>query len=389
MPTIRAAFPIGRDLCLDLLRGLANWAIFLNHMPSNAVNWITTRHYGFSDGADLFVFISGYTAALVFGRMMRDHGFLVGATRLWKRVWQLYLAHVMVLVIYIAIIGYVASRLEFESLIHQFNVARLLESPFMTLAAALLLAYKPLNLDILPLYIFLMAPFPLVLWIMLRRPGLVMLASTILYVAARQAHWNVPAFPDGSWFFNPFCWQLMFCMGAWTATSGKALEPIVESPWTVYLGISYLLFAMIMTLAGHFPSLGELIPRAIYDQFNPNDKTNLAPYRALHFVVVGLLVIRLVPKDWKGFDWPVFDPLITCGRQSLRVFCVGLFLSFLGYFLLVVSSGTLLIQILISVTGLSLLCGFAYYGEWSKGVDELVKQPPRKTSITPGAVSTN
>ena len=51
--------PKGRDRRLDLFRGIANWAIFLNHIPNNAVNWITTRNYGFSDGADLFVFISG------------------------------------------------------------------------------------------------------------------------------------------------------------------------------------------------------------------------------------------------------------------------------------------------------------------------------------------
>ena len=48
----------GRDLRLDLFRGVANWAIFLDHIPDNVVNWITTRNYGFSDAADLFVFIS-------------------------------------------------------------------------------------------------------------------------------------------------------------------------------------------------------------------------------------------------------------------------------------------------------------------------------------------
>ena len=74
-----------------------------------------------------------------------------------------------------------------------------------------------------------------------------------------------------------------------------------------------------------------------------------------------------------------------CGRQSLRVFCVGLFLSFLGYFLLMISSGSLLIQILISGTGLAVLCGFAYYGEWSKKADELVKTSPRPTSFTRSA----
>jgi hypothetical protein len=42
-----AVFPEGRDLLLDLLRGVANWAVFLNHMPNNVVNWITTCNYGF------------------------------------------------------------------------------------------------------------------------------------------------------------------------------------------------------------------------------------------------------------------------------------------------------------------------------------------------------
>jgi len=55
-------FPLpGRDLRLDLFRGLANWAIFLDHIPHEVMSSITTRNYGFSDAADLFVFISGYT----------------------------------------------------------------------------------------------------------------------------------------------------------------------------------------------------------------------------------------------------------------------------------------------------------------------------------------
>ncbi len=217
---IAAVFPEGRDLRLDLLRGVANWAIFLNHMPNNVVNWITTRNYGFSDGADLFVFISGYTAALVFGRMMRDNGFIIGATRLLRRVWQLYLAHVMVFVIYVATVGYVAFTFQFDSIVHQFNVAKLGVRPFATLIEGLLLRFKPANPDVLPLYIVLMTLFPFVLWIMLRRPGLTLLASFLLYLAARHFDWDLAAYPEGHWFFNPFCWQFLFCLGAWTALGG-------------------------------------------------------------------------------------------------------------------------------------------------------------------------
>src|SRR6476619_1997703 len=78
-----------------------------------------------------------------------------------------------------------------------------------------------------------------------------------------------------------------------------------------------------MTLAATFESLRELIPGWLYGTFNPNDNTNLAPYRALHFVILALLVARFLPKDWKGLKWAIFDPLINCGQQSLRVFCVS------------------------------------------------------------------
>ena len=70
-----------RDLRLDLFRGLALWLIFLDHIPSNAVSWITIRNYGFSDATEIFVFISGYTAAFVYGRAMHEHGFIVAGAR--------------------------------------------------------------------------------------------------------------------------------------------------------------------------------------------------------------------------------------------------------------------------------------------------------------------
>ena len=127
----------GRDLRLDLFRGVANWAIFLDHIPDNVVNWITTRNYGFSDAADLFVFISGYTASFVYARMMIERGFLVGATRLTKRVWQLYVAHVILFVIYIVSIGYVAQRFSDPEIINEFNVAGLVDNPIETLASGI------------------------------------------------------------------------------------------------------------------------------------------------------------------------------------------------------------------------------------------------------------
>jgi hypothetical protein len=367
----------GRDLRLDLFRGVANWAIFLDHIPDNVVNWITTRNYGFSDAADLFVFISGYTASFVYARIMLERGFIVGATRLTKRVWQLYVAHIILFVIYIVSIGYVAQRFSDPEIINEFNVAGLVDNPIETLRQGLLLKFKPVNLDVLPLYIVLMGLFPPVLWMMLRRPGLTMLASIALWLAARQFGWNLSAYPVGTWYFNPFCWQVLFVFGSWCALGGAMKSrSFIEAPATVYFCIAYLVFAMVMTMAGKFPDFGALFPHWLYSTFNPNDKTNLAPYRFLHFVAIVILVIRFVPKSWQGLEWRVFDPVVVCGQQSLAVFCVGVFLSFVGHFQLMMSSGSLLAQIFVSVTGIALMTMVAYYISWSKKQDKPLPKPP-------------
>ena len=84
--------------------------LLLDHIPNNAVNWVTQRNYGFSDAADLFVFISGYTASFVYARIMLERGFIIGGIRLIRRAWQIYVAHIVLLVMYIAEIGYLAHR---------------------------------------------------------------------------------------------------------------------------------------------------------------------------------------------------------------------------------------------------------------------------------------
>lgn len=378
--------PKGRDLRLDFFRGVANWWIFLDHIPNNVVNWITPRNYGFSDAADLFVFISGYTASFVYAQMMIDKGFIVGATRLWKRVWQLYVAHVMLFVIYIVSIGWVALRFHDVDIINEFNVAGLIDNPIQTLTQGLLLKFKPLNLDVLPLYIVLMALFPPVLWAMLRRPDLTMLASLALYFAARQFGWNLPAYPAGSWYFNPYTWQLLFVFGAWFALGG-ALESrsVIRSKWLLYLGVTYLVFALIMTMADTFKGFGAMLPQWLHDAFIPNDKTNMAPYRVLHFIIIAFFMTRFIPKNWAPLEWKIFDPIIKCGQQSLQVFCVGIFLSFMGHFLLTISSGSFFTQLLVSVVGIAILCGFAYYGNWSKQQDKPAKKAPPPGPAPSGA----
>jgi hypothetical protein len=378
--------PNARDTRLDLFLGLAIWFIFLDHIPHNMVSWITLRNYGFSGAADVFIFVSGCTAARVYAKIMLERGVVVGATRVLRRAWQLYAAYIVLFAIYVVAIGDVAARYAAPDIIYEFNVAGLVEEPVRTVAHGLLLQSKALNLDVLQLYVTLMACFPLVLWAMLRKPGLAMSGSVALYLAARQFEWNLPSFPDGSWYFNPFCWQLLFVLGAFCALGGARSRPfIVKSPIPVCVGIAYLAFALVMTMAGRFPEFGRMLPGWLFDAFNPNDEVNLAPYRVLHFMVVAFLVTRLMSRDWPGLQWTIFKPMILCGQQSLSAFCAGVFLSFAGHFFLVTSSGSLAEQIFVSVSGVAILTLVASYISWSKRQDHaFTGEVTRKPSLHVG-----
>jgi hypothetical protein len=363
--------PLKRDLRLDLFRGLANWAMFLGHVSSTVLAWFSFRNYGFSDGADLFVFISGYTSALVFTRKMLERGFIFGTTRLLRRVWQIYVAHVLLFVFYLASVLFLSNRSGASDFIHRFNVTPLLVAPVDTLTQGLMLKYKPLNLDVLPLYVVLMAAFPPVLWLMLRHRNWIMLGSVLLYFGARQFGWNLPSYPSGVWYFNPFTWQLLFVLGAWLALGGaKTLHFLVRSRIVLFLAVIYLLFAAAMTLAAHLPELQAIFPRVLFDAFNPNDKTNLAPYRFLHLAIVIVVGVRLIPIDAPGLQAAIWRPLIKCGQQSLEVFCVGIYLAFLASLILQTTSDGMLAQLLVGTAGLAIMTAVAYYRSWSKRVEK-------------------
>lgn len=376
--TIRAILPAkGRDLRLDLSRGIANWEIFLNHIPNNTMTWITTRNYGFSDAAELFVFIAGYAAAIVYSKSMLTQGFAAGATRLFERAWQLYVAHVLLLVINLAVISWAAQTYNQSHLLDEFNVARFIDHPVLTLTQGLLLKYRPFNLDILPLYIVLLAACPPVLWLLLRRPDATIAGSLVLYLAARLFGWNLPAYPSGAWYFNPFAWQFLFILGAWCALGGASrTRTIIRSPAVLFVGTAYLIFALLMTMAAHFETIGKFFPGWLVGLFSPNDKTSLAPYRVVHFIVIAVLVVRFLPIDWSGLRSRWLSPLIICGQRSLEVFCVGLLLSFVAHLLLDLISDSLLAQTIVSVSGIAVMTAVAYYRSWSKELEKRPKVPP-------------
>src|SRR5580704_12977055 len=343
----------GRDLRLDLFRGLANWAIFLDHIPHEVLSWGTTRNYGFSDAADLFVFISGYTAAFVFGRIMIERGYLAAASRLLKRALELYAAHIIVVVVYIAVIASVSRGLHDPNDLDVFNVAPFISKPVWEFIQVLALRYRPVNLDVLPLYILLLATFAPALWLMVRKPTLTLVGSMVVYLAGRHFGWNLPTSPSGSWYFNPFAWQFLFFLGAWIAVGGaQAIQSIIRTRTVFWLAIAYLIFAFVVTMAIQAPDLDNLLPHWMLQPFDPNDKTNLAPYRVAHLLALVVVITRFLPADSPMLRWRALTPPIRCGQNSLQVFCIGIVLSFCAHAAIETSLNSLRVQILVGTIGI-------------------------------------
>ncbi len=360
----------GRDLRLDLFRGIALWLIFLDHIPSNVVSWITIRNYGFSDATEIFIFISGYTAAFVYGKAMSERGFLVSGARILRRAWQIYVAHIFLFAIYMAEISYVATSFENPLYAEEMNILDFLKQPDMTIVQALLLKFKPVNMDILPLYIVLLLLFPPTLWLLLRWPTLALGASVALYALAVQLGLNLSAYPEGTWYFNPFAWQLLFVFGAWCALGGaQRLAPFVRSPALTVIALAYLAFGFIIALSWYLPEQTGLVPHWLENLIYPIDKTNLDVLRFAHFLALATLTVKLVPRTWPMLGSWILRPAILCGQHSLEIFCLGVFLAFAGHFALIEISGAFWMQVVISVLGIAAMIATAALIMWYKDLE--------------------
>jgi hypothetical protein len=372
-----------RDLRLDLFRGIALWLIFLDHIPSNIVSWVTIRNYGFSDATEIFVFISGYTAAFVYGATMQRRGFVVASARIFKRSWQVYVAHVFLFAIYMAEIAYVAAHFENPLYAEEMGIFDFLRQPDVALVQALLLKFKPANMDILPLYIALLAAFPPYIWLLFRAPTLALLVSVVIYLFAWIFAINLPAYPSGHWAFNPFAWQLLFAFGAWCALGGmERIRDFIRSPYSVAFAGAYLLLSFAIVMTWYFPAYAHFVPKWITDWMYPIDKTNLDVLRLVHFFALATITVRFVPQDWPVLRSPWLRPAIICGQHSLETFCIGVFLAFAAHFAMIEFSGGIAMQIFVSVLGIVIMIAAAALMSWYRRIED---RSPGSRSKPPSA----
>jgi len=359
---------ISRDLRLDFFRGLALLFIFLDHIPDNLVSYFTLGNVVFSDAAEIFVFLSGYTAALVFGTVLAQHGTTFAIAQVLKRCWTLYVAHIFLFVVFVAQVSYTAAKFDNPMFLDEMKVWDFLQEPHIAILQALALRFQPHFLDILPLYIVLLSGFALVLPALRRWPWAVLGLSGALYLAATIFRFNLHTYPEGVWYFNPFAWQVLFLIGAALALADRdARRRLREWPGLIWLSAGFLVLCIAGRTAMTVATFLDAVPAwAAQFIWLIGDKITLGPLRLLNFLALAHVTVTVLRQDHPVFRSPFAEPVILCGQHSLNIFCLGIFLSFLGHFVLVEISQAIPMHLAVSAAGTLIMFGTAYFLTWSK-----------------------
>jgi hypothetical protein len=351
---------IPRDVRLDLYRGFALWLIFLAHVPGTIFNRITPWNYGFSDPAEVFIFVSGYANAYVYGRVMAQRGLVVAGAQILRRVFETYVAQMFLFVIFIAEVAWLSHGTDKYD--DAMNVRYFHERPDDSILAVVQLKFMPVNMNVLPLYIVVLAVSPAMVWLLRKSPAAALGLSAAVYAAANLAGLNFSAFPDGAWYFNPLAWQILFVLGAWC---GLGAAPWV---WALARNRAVVIVAAIYAVAVYVAFIGwdrlhlaAYAPDWITHAFS---KTNLGVLRLVHFLAVAIVADRLIPRTWPPLTWRLLQPMIQCGQHSLEIFCLGVTLAFAGHVAVVGTPDNVVLRVLVSIAGIAVMVGVSALMTW-------------------------
>ena len=340
-----------RDPRLDVWRGIAMLIIMVAHIPKNHWGNFIPARFGPSDAAEMFVFCSGFAAAIAFGGTFERHGWWMGTRRILFRCWQIYWAH-LALFFTIALIcvwstEFVQARLgaDATNYIVKLNLTKFFTQTELALPGLFTLTWVPNYFDILPMYFVILLMVPVVMGLRQLHPIAPFIFCIGLYAATWMFDLELPAEPwsERAWFFNPLAWQLLFFTG-FALSRGWIKGPPVD--WRlVAAGIVFVVLMIpisrwqIYTVTEPFAFLGFTIDlKAIHDVIWLKHwdqagifKTNEHPLRYIHILTLTYLAVCLV----KGHEhllrrFPV-SILEKVGQQALAAFLWSMaFAWFLG-----------------------------------------------------------
>jgi hypothetical protein len=351
---------------LDFFRGLALLLIFVAHMPDNWLAQYRPGYFGFSDSADIFVFVSGYAAAIAYSKIFRRAGFVGGTARIVKRCGELYACHLglffAVAVLSVAGNHVLNTEVDYVDLL---NLGYFFDHAQEALLGLFTLTYVPNYFDILPIYMVALAMLPALMLLARLHVRLAVLACVALYLAVPLFRLELPAEIAfrRPWFFNPFAWQLLFYTGFFLGAGWLKAPPLRK-----WLAACCAIYVIVSIPVSHYPTYSQVVwLKTLTRHLEPLvTKTNLGAFRWLHFLCLAYLAVVLLKGREHVLQGKLAAPFVKTGQQALPVFLTGMALSHLAGMALDVWGRSTLSTAAVNVAGFVILMLTAYVVAWFK-----------------------
>jgi hypothetical protein len=209
-------------------------------------------------------------------------------------------------------------------------------------------------MDILPLYILLLAIAPALVVMVKRDYRIALLISTAVYLLAWQFSWNLSADKYGrEWYLNPFTWQLLYTIGMTLAHLSRTAPQKFswDRRWLV-AAVGFLIVAAIIAWPLDQLELTKLAP---FSYIWPADKTYLSPLRIANVLALLYVFAFFVSPRAPWLKRKAAEMCISCGRHSLTIYGMGLVLSSIGYVLIEESGVPNLAKLTVNILGIAIL----------------------------------
>ena len=315
--------------------------IVVDHVSGDPLAMFTYHIIGFSDAAEIFVFLSGIACGIAYSRIFARDGMLGLIKSTATRAGRIYLYYALSSAATILIISTAMRHEGLNSnfnggLYHYFAVAA--EDPFGALSAALCLTSAPPLADILVLYMVLtLVAVPAFLGAGHRYRLLVLVISGAIW-AISQILSDVVLPLTNQWIFNPLAWQFLFVIGLFIGSRDGTKPPILQTlsrhRWIIsaawIIVITAFLYKLMGARFGFDIAWLRLEPSAWAGM-----KENLSVFRLAHFLSVALLVATYFRRDNALLKWRISLPLIKTGMHSLEVFSLTVVLDVFENLLLI------------------------------------------------------
>ena len=348
---------------IDFWRGYALISIFVNHIPGNFFERFQYRNLTLSDSAELFVFLAGWAMRLSIENPKRPMSNSAIVYKLWGRAFTIYVAQTFITEIAIFILAAASVMLDAPFLLDWHNVGAIFHQPVEAHIGLVLLTYQLGYFNILPLYVVLMLVAPIIALLYRALPAVILPLSVGLYVVTLLLGWNLSSWPvEGTWFFSPFAWQLIYVLGFLLAGKRTDLGAFARRHLRIFQIIAIPIVAVGFVIATTrywdwltLPSLD--LPFKVFD------KTFMSPDRlasVLALIALGGGIFGYVNAWVPGLT----RFLSMLGRNGLHVFCAGSLLSLCGQVVRFIYGGTLAIDVLLFVVGVSIMATTAWVLEW-------------------------